>query len=118
VSSFYSSLASRAEKLIAKYGQTVTLTRANAGAVDPVTGAASSAASTVLTTKGVIIDYSEGIANGVNILMGDNRVLLSSKVEPKNDDVVTVSNGSYKVISVKILSPAGIVVMYELQVRR
>ena len=117
MSEFYLSLAATAQRLIDKYGQTVTFTRTNAGTVNPITGIGTPAVDTTFSGNGIILNYSKALVDGINILSGDNRVLLSGKTEPKNDDIIVAANGGFKVISVKPLTPAGIVVMYEIQVR-
>jgi len=117
VAEFYASLAATAKRLLTTYGQTVTITRSNVGTVDPITGAGTPAADTVFTAKGAVFGYNKALVDGVNVLTEDKRILIESTTEPKVNDLVATADGDYNVLAVSPLSPAGIVVVYELQAR-
>lgn len=117
MASFYERLASTALNLLTKYGQTVTVTRENVGTVDPITGEGTPAADTTFTAKGCVFNYNQALIDGAQIKSGDKKIILESTNEPMINDVVTTTEGDFTVISVKPTSPAGTVVIYELQVR-
>ena len=114
-----------ADRMIASKGQAVTLTRRQAGAYDPATGAASVTISTQ-TGKGVIFDFAGGLRKlaGANIpavarqcylsaLKADGAPLTRPEV---NDTLTDAGNTVYTVTAVSELSPAGTDIMYELQI--
>lgn len=69
---------------------------------------------------GVVIEYSNRDLNGTQILAGDKRVILeamSGMPAPQTKDNLIIGGVSHAIVNVKPLSPAGVVVIYELQVR-
>ena len=114
---FYASLASTAKRLLTTYGQTVTVTRYVAGAVDPVTSIGTAGTSVTFTSKGAVFNYSNSLVDNAEILSTDKKLILESTTEPQNNDVVTTATGDFTIISIKPLSPSGVVVIYDVQLR-
>lgn len=110
----YSKSAQTARKLIAKFGQNMTLTKE---VYNLDTGALISSIQT--TDKGVILPYTNSAysAQGGLIQVGDNKVLINIAVEPKPVDKLVIGTKTYSIVNVAALEPAGINVLYELQVR-
>ena len=117
--SFYSETAADATGAIREFGQTVTITHLTAGAYNPATGAVSNT-STVQTGTAVELDYNVSEIDGVLIQRGDKKLLVAvsgiTVIEP--NDTCTVGAVVYLIKNVKPLSPGGIVLLYEVQVRK
>lgn len=115
----YANLQAASRRLLAKFGQSMTLTQQTAGAYSPDTG---NVTSTTVTTidNGVILPYAEGIQNdsGSLIQQGDAQVLIQCNVVPKPNDTLTIQSQVWTIINVKALEPSGINLLYELQVRK
>lgn len=110
----YAKSALTARKLIANFGQSMTL---NKEVYNIDTGALTSATAT--TDKGVLFAYSKGViamSNGL-IQASDQQVYINISVIPAPTDRLTVGAKVYSVISVEALEPAGVNVLYILQVR-
>ena len=121
---FYTKMQTTANKLLKGKGQAVTLSRQTAGAYDPATGTST----VVVTTQngtGAIFDYEDKNVDGVLILSGDKRLLLSAMsstgsalTAPEVNDTVTDAGAVVRTITrIKTLAPAGTVVMYECNLR-
>lgn len=110
----------------------VTLTRTPKGAYDPALGeAAPSGAPIVTRGVGLTFDYGlqnsgAGTSGGSLIQAGDRQLLLSSltaagvaiPLPVKGDSCLAPDGVTYNVENVKTLAPAGVAVLYELQLRR
>jgi len=118
VADFYNNLKSVASSLLQDKGQQVTFTRAGSAAFNPVTGANTKSEST-FTGYGAAFDYNKAEIDDVVVQRGDIRFLLeATTTAPENDDTVSIDSESYRVMNVKKTSPAGTVVVYELQLRK
>lgn len=115
----YSNLKVTARVLLKKFGQSMTLTRQVAGSYDPTTG------SIALTTQtfvdfGVVLPYSNGVSSIDDSLIqtGDRQVFIQMSTEPKPTDKITIAGAVHNIVNVKPLEPAGVNVLYELQIRK
>ena len=111
-------MAITANKLLIKFGQSVTLTRLASAAYDPATSSAT-ITETTQTGRGAIFDYGNHAINGTQILTGDKQLYLSAIgiVPPLVGDKVTVNSSVYTLVDIKQLSPAGELVLCECQLR-
>lgn len=118
---FYDNFAALASRLIRLRGQSVTFTRQVAGTIDPITGIGTAGAPITFTGFGLVFDYDQRLADGVQIQAQDKRLLLEPALSggnlPAIDDVVTTANGNYTVVHVAPLAPDGTVVKYDVQLR-
>jgi hypothetical protein len=114
----YASLAVLADELLAEFGQSLTITSHSTGEYDPATGTTSSSA-TSHEGYGAVLEYTARDVNGTLVLQGDKQLLLSPDLiaAPEVDDVVTVGQIDYTIKSVKTISPAGVPVLYDCNVR-
>lgn len=114
----YATLALTADNIIGTFGIPVTVVTKGIAAYDTDTGSVTST-NTTQTTNGVIVDYESKDVDGTLILRGDKRLLLSpigiTTIKP--DAKVTLSGISYNVISVNETNPAGVPLVYDLQIR-
>lgn len=118
----YNALKNTARNLLASFGQPMTLTKYLVGTYDPTTGQNSSTISTT-TDIGVILPYQymnggDQSSAGSLIKEGDQQVLIQLSVAPTPADKLTVGSVTYDITNVKAIEPAGINVLYELQVRK
>lgn len=116
--SFYDNMKKTATRLLTKFGQQVTLSRHVAGAYDPSTG---SAVVTVTDQSGIgaVFDYGSKDIDGMLILSGDKKLLLSATgiTAPQVDDTVTIGAIIYTVKGIKVEAPAGTPVLFECTIR-
>jgi hypothetical protein len=118
MSSFYDELAATAREVIADFGAAASLSQ-RVTVYNPATGAGTVATTTVAVTC-VVFDYERKFVDGTTILNGDKQCFMSvvAGAEPKAGDRLTWQGVSHAVVHVKKLAPAGISVLYELQVRQ
>lgn len=117
----YNAAAADADELLAEFGQACVLGSVTTGAYDPATGEAGTTSAPHPVTA-AILAYPQHFIDGSLILTGDKRALVSPlglAVSPKPGDTLTDAAGTeYKVIDAKELAPAGVVVLWTLQVRK
>jgi hypothetical protein len=114
----YSRPLATADRLIKRYGQTGVLRRIVS------TGPANNPTQTKTDYDAVfaVLDYENRQIDGTRILATDNLVYLSAKDLPikvaVTDKLVDAEGLVYNIIRPKRLSPAGVIVYYEIQARR
>lgn len=114
----YNEIAAGALESIAEAGQPITLLhKAPPGPFVP----GQPVAPTVLDYPGTgaLFGYKQSDIDGTLIKHSDQRLLLAPQidVEPKVGDAVAVSGKTYSVLRVEVVAPAGLVVLYKLQLR-
>ena len=115
--SFYVNLAVTAERLLTKFGATLTFTRPTTVAFDPVLGAATGDATT-FTGIGCKFGYRASEIDGVQVQRGDVRLICNAMATaPLIDDSVSLDSVSYRVMDVEVVKPAATGIIYKLQVR-
>lgn len=119
----YTKTADTALRLLTRFGQSVTLTRATTGAYDPALSAAP-VTEKKETRKAVLLDYDrinfgQALQDGTRIQMGDRRCLMGADgSEPTTLDYITVGGVKYPIKVVKALNPAGTPVLYDMLIRK
>lgn len=117
----YAKIAATASALVAKFGQAITVTRVAAGgAYDPATGAVEGGTAVAVNGIGVALDYAQREIDGTIIQSGDRRILIAASlsITPSAGDSLALAGGQMlRVMSSKPLSPAGIIVLHEVQAR-
>jgi hypothetical protein len=115
----YSEMAAVADELLTEFGATATMTRNTAGTYDTSDGTTAAPTTTVQTVTAAVFDYEQKYLDGTLILAGDKQAFLSPAgiTAPLQGDVLTWQGTDYTVIAVKPLSPAGVPLLFELQVR-
>jgi len=117
----YQDIAEEASCAIADAGTTLTIKRSVSGVTDPITGITTGGTVDLHTVTGVKLRFKNTDIDGTLVKSGDLRILLSVEgltVIPESTDTIMISGIDWKIIDVKPLEPAEIVVLYELQVRR
>lgn len=113
----YTATAATALRLLQRFGAAATLKRTSAAAYDPATGTSAETV-TSLSTTAAVFDYPQKYVDGTLILVGDKQAYLAATHEPKQGDALTWWGGvDYTVVSVKAVAPAGVAVLYEVQIR-
>ena len=115
----YTGLKATARKLLANFGQSMTFSRESEPVYDNETNTVTSTTIT-FSDKGVIFPFGKGVSNvnGSIIQTGDQEVFWQGSTEPKPTDKLTVNGVDYNVIAVMPIEPAGVNVLYQIQVRR
>jgi hypothetical protein len=119
VSFNYGSTAATADRLIARFGVGVTMSRAVPGAYDPATGAPAAPTTTTQAVKMVVLDFPQSYIDGTLIRAGDRRVLVSALGinPPQAGDTFPWNGQTLVVINSKALGPSGANVLFTLQAR-
>lgn len=114
----YSASAATANRLIKKFGTSVGMDRVVLGEYDPDTGTTPTT-TTTQTVKAVVIDFPQRYIDGTLVRAGDRRAIVSAvgATAPLQGDTFTWKSIPQVVVSVKELGPAGVAVLYTLQVR-
>lgn len=114
----YASTAATADRLLKRFGARVEMSRTVPGVYDPATGTAH-VTTTEQTVTAAVFDYQQRYVDGTKILAGDRQCFLSAVgvTEPLQGDTFAWDGKSMVVVAVKKLAPAGLAVLYELQVR-
>lgn len=115
----YAKAAGTAQRLLAKFGQTVTLTRAVAGTYDPVTGEETGSGSQTQTAWAVLLSYraDDGFVDAGMVAIGDKKIIIEAKGLAWAPDALTTLTDStgrvWQLEKVRELAPAGPVVLYQ-----
>lgn len=124
MSAFYDRQAATAQRLLAQFGQPVTVSRVTGGTEDPLTGEMTGQTPESFTPNGVLLNYSvkeagDSRAAGNEIRTSDRKLLLAPfDVDPVVTDSVTVDGSEWTIIRIKPLRPAGQTLLHEIQVRK
>lgn len=112
----YAATALTAARLLTRFGAAATLKRTSAGTYDPATGT-DTVTETSLPTTAAVFAFDQKYIDGTLVLQGDQRAYCAPAVEPKQGDKLTWQGADYTVVAVKPVSPAGIPVLFECQIR-
>lgn len=124
MSAFYDRQAATAQRLLAQFGQPVTVSRVTGGTEDPLTGEMTGQTPENYTPNGVLLNYSgreagEARDAGNEIRTSDRKLLLAPfDVDPVVTDSVTADGSEWTIINIKPLRPAGQTLLHEIQVRK
>lgn len=117
MNALYPKLRQTASRLIGKFGQAgaIRRTTASGAAYDP---------ETVITDHAcqlAVLQYNDDKIDGTLIMRGDKLIYLSTAgltIEPSTADKLVIGGEEHAIVNVKPLSPAGLVVFWEVQARR
>jgi len=109
-----------ANKMIAKFGKSITLTRVTEGSYDPTTGEMAASTNSTATLSALIQDYKPFEYVSGAIESGDRQVTIAAldATIPNIGDTITIDALVYSVISVKTVWSGELAALYELQVRK
>lgn len=112
----YAATAATATRLLQRFGASATLKRVTTGVYDPVTGTTTDT-TTELATTAAVFAYDQKYIDGTLILQGDQRAYMTPAVMPKQGDLLAWQGRDWSIVAVKPISPAGVPVVYEAQLR-
>ena len=114
----YTKTAATAKKLLDKFGAACVFSRTTGAALDPATGTVSGGTVSTITGSGVRVDYAQSEIDGTVIQRSDFKVLFEGLAGvPLTGDKLLFGGLSYRVMTSRPLSPAGVDVIYTVQVR-
>lgn len=112
----YPATAATATRLLERFGASCTLVRTTTGAYDPATGS-NTVTTDSLPTTAAVFAYDQKYIDGTLVLQGDQLAYCAPAVAPKQGDSFAWNSATFTVIAVKPISPAGIPVLFEAQIR-
>ena len=114
----YTALASVASQLLTSFGDDAVFSRTSGATFSAATGSYSGGTSTTFSSKAVRFDYDAREIDGEQVQRGDVRLVVeAANGAPLINDNCAFDSVSYRVMSIKTLSPAGTDLYYELQLR-
>ena len=115
----YDKIAQIAAKQIARFGQDVTIISRTSAAYN-VANSLSYVAETSKVVKGLVDKYSLKEVDGNIVQTGDLKLLLSAtNLTINTNDYVVLNNGTKCVIkNINTVSPSGVNIIYECQIRK
>lgn len=117
----YNALAQTALNLLGSFGQDVTLVQVTAGTFAPSTNTFSGASTTNTTVKGARLNYHKSQVDGEVIKQGDVRLFIDAvnvATAPTVEDKIKFGSDEWSIQDVTPLQPAGVPVIYDLQLRQ
>lgn len=112
----YPATAATATRLLQRFGAAATIKR-HAGSTYDTTTATSTPTYTSLPTTAAVFDYAQKYIDGTLIKQGDKQAYCAPAVAPAQGDRFTWNGSDFTVVAVKAVSPAGVPVLYEAQLR-
>jgi hypothetical protein len=112
----YAKTAATATRLLQRFGASATLKVVTGSAYDPATST-TTPTYTSNTTTAAVFDYDAKYIDSTLIRTGDKRAYLAPAHAPKQGDRLTWQGTDYEVVAAKTVSPAGVPVLYEAQIR-
>ena len=116
----YAEIAADVDLMIYEAGQSMTLKVSSGAAYDPETGS-SVVTYTDQAGHGCVVDFDKKLIDGTKVRIGDKLVLLSPLgiSEPKDGDQLVIGADTWQLVPpVTVTAPAGVAVLYEVQVRK
>ena len=117
-SSFYVGLARTATRLIQQFGADVTLQRRTGRTINPVTGVITPGVVDDQYTRGIVLNYPASLIDGSRIRDNDRLLVVNNSVRPIMSDVPAICDRPIgNIIIIRESSPAGLAMVYFVQVR-
>jgi hypothetical protein len=115
----YAAKQTLTDRLLTKFGQTVILRTRTTGTYNTTTGSSGVTTSDTNVTA-AILSYDKKFIDGQNIKAEDLQAFVTPKAStaPKQGDSMVVQGTVYRILAVSIVSPAGVPVLYECQLRK
>lgn len=116
----YDEIAAEALATLEEAGQPVVVHKPGAGGgYVPGVGVVPAEPARNFDGTGAMFGYKAQNIDGVSVLQGDQRLLLAPQIvePPQVGWTVTASGATYNIVRVERVAPAGMVVLYKLQVR-
>jgi len=116
---FYTRMRAMVDRLLTKYGVSTTLTTTGEGTYSTTTATVTQPAPVVDIVLAAVFPYEDKFVDGTLILSTDQQAYLSAQgiSEPKPGSVLLWQGKDLVTVRAKTLGPAGVNILYELQVR-
>lgn len=123
----YAGNAFAADRLLAKFGQTVTLSRPSltTPTYNPASGTVTAGSAAAYSAKGAVFDLHQDEKDTALVQERDQRLYLSALQingaalpEPTTRDAIVIGGTTYAITSVGKIAPAGTAVLYDLVLRK
>lgn len=118
---FYDGMPEEVLELITEAGRDVKLVKPSGAIYDPVTGTYSGGAANEVTVKAVFTHYKLKDVDGELIRADDKMCLVAASslaAEPTTSDKIKEGSMEWAVVSVKVIKPGDVALLYKIQVRR
>lgn len=112
----YPNTAATATRLLQRFGAACVIKSESGTVYDPASGTMAPTY-TSLPSTACVFAMPQKYIDGTLILQGDQQAFMAPGAEPKQGDLVTWAGRDLTVISVKPVSPAGVPVLFETQLR-
>lgn len=112
----YPKTAATAKRLLKRFGAACTVKHPTGSTYDPATGSMAQTYSSTASFAAVFA-YDQKYVDGTLILQGDQQAFCAPDVAVVQGDVLAWQGKDYTVIAVKPVSPAGVPVLFEAQIR-
>lgn len=112
----YPATAATATRLLKRFGADCTIKRVTGSEYDTAT-ATMVPTYDPLPSTAAVFDYAQKYIDGTLILQGDKQAYCAPDVAPVQGDQFDWQGVTYTVIAVKPVSPAGVPVLFEAQLR-
>jgi len=115
---FYDGMAETAARLIEKFGADVVFQSTSAGTFDPVIGETVGAITSENTPKGIQKRYKSSQIDETRIKTGDKLFVIDNSYKPDMSDTVKVGTQYWNIVDLEEVTPAGVPLVYFVQVRK
>ena len=116
--SFYADMGGVAVELLKEFGQPVKLVRVTGASTVPVTGVVTAGTDASVTTAGILKPYPDDMIDGTRILTSDRELVLTNEHIPLPSDKPEIQGQQWSIVNITTTSPAGVDVVYKVQVRK
>lgn len=112
----YPPIAATAARLVAQFGNSITVTRQSANWQNPREGTVTAGVPLSISMSAIVGDITDSYAQQFSVQEGDRMV--TSTDETKIGDRITIDGESYQVVDVSITKPGPVALVYRAQVRK
>ena len=118
-SDLYDCLQQVATDLLTEFDcrKNITVTR-NTGGINGSTGEFDPGTGDTFTVIGVTVPWNDSDVDETRIFSTDIRLVIDHEVEPIKDDIFDIDGLKYTAVDIKVNNPGGIILNYEVQLRK
>lgn len=113
----YTELSGTAAALIAEFGAPIPIERRTPADVDPVTGVTHPGFDQSYAPAGIVRDIPSSLIDGTTVQQGDRMLIIDASTEPRLTDRPLIDGERWSVVRIDASKPAGVAIVYRLQVR-
>lgn len=116
---FYDEMQECVTELLTEFGEPgyINIERLQGATFDSIAGDNVGGSNKDFGLIGVVVDYDDSQIDGTRIKIDDKMVVLDFQNKPLKDDTFIIDGAKMKVVHIKIISPAGTVLAYKVQLR-